>query len=260
MEASQMPRTIEQQIRATYFALRVGAAAIAFVFPLLLWGGGKVAGFTLRDSMSAYYWATPDQLCPCGENPDHSCKKQGNEVDIALIPSRREKTFEPGTMRSWFVGLLFATGALLYVNQGHSRKEDWALNLAGLLAVGIALFPMPWDCHYHSFSPHGFCAVSFFLCIAFVSAICSRNTLVLIRDAKVRAKYRRTYIALAIAMIASPITAYIFNFVTSQRSPVYWAELFGIYAFAAYWCVKTKEMSGPDIKRIIAEKHEQAVI
>jgi hypothetical protein len=110
-----MPRTIEQQIRSPYFALRVGAATIAFIFPLLLWGGGTVAGFGLRDSMSAYYWATPDQLCPCGENPDHSCKKQGSEVDIALTPSLREKALEPGTIRSWFVGLLFATGALLYV-------------------------------------------------------------------------------------------------------------------------------------------------
>jgi hypothetical membrane protein len=255
-----MARTIEQQIRATYFALRAGAAAIAFVFPLLLWGGGKLAGFTLRESMSAYYWATPDQLCPCGENTDHTCKKKGSEVDLSLTPSPREKALEPGTMRSWFVGLLFATGALLYVNQGHSRKEDWALNLAGLLAVGIALFPMSWDCYHHSLSPHGFCAVSFFLCIAFVSAICSRDTLALIKDPKVRAKYRKAYQGLAIAMIASPIAAYIFNFVTSQRSPVYWAELFGIYAFAAYWCVKTKEMSGPDIKRIIAEKYEQAEI
>ena len=255
-----MPRTIEQQINATYFALRLGAAAIAFVFPLLLWGGGRIAGFTLRDSMSAYYWATPAQLCPCGETPDHSCNREGSEVDMALTPSPREKTLQPGTMRSWFVGLLFAIGTLLYVNQGHSRKEDLALNLAGLLAVGVALFPMPWDCYHHSFSPHGFCAVSFFLCIAFVSAICSRDTLVLIKDPKVRAKYQKTYIGLAIAMIVSPIAAYGFNFITSQRSPVYWAELFGIYAFAGYWCVKTKEMSGPDIKRIIAERHEQAVI
>jgi hypothetical membrane protein len=259
-EARQMPRTIEQQIRATYFALRAGAAVIAFVFPLLLWGGGKVAGFSLRDFMSAYYWAAPDQPSPCGENPDHSCKKQGSEVDIALTPSPREKTLEPGTMRNWFVGLLFATGALLYVNQGHSRKEDWALNLAGLLAIGIALFPMTWDCHSHSFSPHGFCAISFFLCIAFVYAVCSRDTLVLFKDPKVRTKYQRTYLGLAIAMILAPIAAYIFNFVTSQHSPVYWAELFGIYAFAAYWSVKTKEMSRSDIRKIIAEQHEQAVI
>lgn len=134
-----MPRTIEQQIKATYFALRVGAAAIAFIFPLLLWVGGRIAGFTLRDSMSAYYWTTRDQLCPCGENSDHSCTKKGSEVDLALTPSPREKALEPGTMRNWFVGLLFAIGTILYVNQGHSRKEDFALTLAGLLAVGIAL-------------------------------------------------------------------------------------------------------------------------
>ena len=163
-------------------------------------------------------------------------------------------------MRNWFVGLLFAIGTLLFVNQGHSRKEDLALNLAGLLAIGIALFPMRWDCFHHSFSPHGFCAVTFFLCIAFVSAICSRDTLALIKDPKVRARYLRTYNGLAMIMVLSPIAAYAFNFITAQRSPVYWAELFGIYAFAVYWCVKTKEMSVPDIKRLIAEKHEQAAI
>jgi len=255
-----MPRTIEEQVKATYFALRIGAACIGFVFLLLLWGGGKLAGFALRDSMSAYYWATPTQLCPCAENADHSCKKLGSEVDMSVASPPEQKTLEPGIMRNWFVGLLFATGALLFVNQGHSRKEDLVLNLAGLLAVGIALVPMPWDCYRHPFSLHGFCAVSFFVCIAFVSAICSRDTLDLIRDPKVRARYRKTYLGLAVLMLVSPIAAYVFNFITSQRSPVYWAELFGIYAFAGYWCVKTKEMSGPDINRIITEKHEQAVI
>src|SRR6516162_3715528 len=191
-----MPRTIQQQIKATYFALRVGAAVIAFAFPLLLWIGGKVAGFTLRDSMSAYYWATPEQLCPCGENPDHSCRKQGSEVSTNVTPSPQEKVLKPGTMRNWFVGILFAVGALLYINQGHSSEEDWALNLAGVLAIGIAMFPMPWDCYRHPFSPHGFCAIAFFFCIAFVAAICSRDTLVLIRDPKVRARYRKAYVSL----------------------------------------------------------------
>jgi hypothetical membrane protein len=254
-----MPRTIEQQIKNTYFALRIGAAVIAFAFPLLLWGGGKLAGFTLRDSMSAYYWATPAQLCACGGSQGPSCQAKGSEAVVALT-TPGALTFQPGTMRSWFVGLLFAIGTLLYVNQGHSRKEDWALNLAGLLAVGIALFPMRWDCYTHSFSPHGFCAISFFICIAFVSAICSRDTLALIKDANVRARYRRTYIGLAIVMVVSPIAAYGFNFVTSQHSAVFWAELFGIYAFAAYWCVKTKEMSGPDIKKAMAANHEQAAV
>jgi hypothetical membrane protein len=255
-----MPRTIEQQIKATYFALRIGAAVIAFAFPVLLWIGGKIAGFPLRESMSAYYWANPAQACPCRENPDYSCQKRGSRADFSLISSMRQNSLEPGTMRNWFVGLLFAIGTLLHVNQGHSRKEDLALSLAGLLAVGIAVFPMSWDCYHHSFSPHGFCAISFFVCIAFVSAICSRDTLVLIKDPKVRGQYRKTYIGLSIVMVASPIAAYAFSFVTAQHSPVFWAELFGIYAFAGYWCVKTKEMSGPDIKRIIAKEHERAII
>jgi hypothetical membrane protein len=255
-----MSRTIDQQIKSTYFALRVGAAAIGFALPLLLWGGGKVAGITLRDSMSAYYWATPAQPCPCGENPDHSCITNGSEVNLSFTPSMKEKSLVPGTMRNLFVGLLFAIGTLLYVNQGHSRKEDVALNFAGLLALGVALFPMPWNCYHHSFSLHGFCAVCFFLCIAFVSAICSRDTLALIQDPKVRARYRNTYVILSLAMIASPIAAYAFNFITLQHSYVFWAELFGIYAFAAYWCVKTKEMSGPDIKRILAQKRDQPAL
>jgi hypothetical protein len=119
---------------------------------------------------------------------------------------------------------------------------------------------MPWDCKRHSFSLHGLCAVSFFLCIAFASAICSGDTLILIKDPKVRTRYQKIYVALAIAMILSPIAVYAFNLVTSQRSPVFCSELFGIYAFAGYWCVKTKEMSGPDIKRIMAEFHGQAAV
>ena len=34
----------------------------------------------------------------------------------------------------------------------------------------------------------------------------------------------------------------------------------GIWAFAAYWLVKTKEMLGPDIEKLIAEKGVKAVI
>ena len=44
-----------------------------------------------------------------------------------------------GVMRNEFVGILFAVGALLFAYQGYSRFEDCALNLAGVLALGIAL-------------------------------------------------------------------------------------------------------------------------
>ena len=42
-----------------------------------------------------------------------------------------------------FVGLLFAIGACLYLYRGFSTRENIALNLAGILAFGVAVFPTP---------------------------------------------------------------------------------------------------------------------
>jgi len=247
-----MPRTIEQQIHATYKSLRVGAAVIAIVFPILLYFGGKHAGFCLRDSMSAYYWANPTQNCPCVDQsgkciattsaPNTDCNSPVQPVHLA------------GTMRNWFVGFLFAIGAILYINKGHSDSENIALNIAGILAWGIALFPMPWDCCKHLWTIHGICAIGFFVAIAWVAVFCAPNTLVLIKDARVRALYHRVYTGLAIVMVLSPLIAYIFNLIASLHSYTFFAEVFGIYAFAGYWITKTIEMSGPDIEKKTIER------
>lgn len=79
--------------------------------------------------------------------------------------------------------------------------------------------------------------------IAYVCAFCSESTLVLITEPALRSRYRVTYRALAIVMVASPATSYIFNLITAQDSYIYWAELFGIYSFAVYWVIKIREVS-----------------
>jgi hypothetical protein len=151
-----MPRSIERQIKDTYFSLRVGVAVIAFLLPPLLWVGGKIAGFPLRASMSAYYYATPEHPLP----PVGPCAK----ADAAGATSADPGTLPAGTMRNWLVGLLFAVGAILYVYKGYTTRENIALNVAGLLAVGIALFPMPWTCGPSPrFTMHG-TARSYSLC------------------------------------------------------------------------------------------------
>jgi len=246
-----MPRTIEQQIHATYRSLRVGAAAIAIVFPILLYVGGKAAGFDLRDSMSAYYWANPAQKCPCVD-PAGTCLKKADRANTGN--NEQPKVALAGTMRNWFVGFLFTIGVILYVNKGHSDSENIALNIAGILAWGIAVFPMPWDCQKHLWSVHGSCAIGFFLAIAWVAAFCPRNTLILIKNLKVRARYQRLYTAFAIVMALSPLIALVFNSVTALDSYAFFAEFFGIYAFAGYWIVKTIEMSGPDIEKLTMER------
>src|ERR1043166_5802622 len=105
-----MTKDLGQYITKTYFALRAGLAVIAFAFPVVLWLGGHFfAGIDLQKSMSDYYHA------------NH------------------------GALRDLFVGTLSGTGVILFLYQGVTRLEDYALNLAGLFALGIAMFPTASD-------------------------------------------------------------------------------------------------------------------
>lgn len=251
-----MPRPIAEQIQGTYFRLRFTVAIIGLLFPVILYFGGKMNHFGLRGSMSAYYWATQNAQCPCGDDPEHSgkCKKieknSAEETSCLALPA----VTEAGSMRSYFVGFLFAVGAILFANKGYSRREDIFLNIAGVSAWVIALFPMPWT---GKLAPlywvHGTAAIIFFLAIASVAAFCSHATVELINDSAQRKLYMRAYRFLAVLMIASPIVAYILNaHILRKDNAIYWVELCGIWAFAAYWIVKGIEMSGPDTEKKVA--------
>jgi hypothetical protein len=205
-------KSLEEHMLGTYFSLRIGITIIGIAFIVLLTVGGKFyAGLPLQDSLSAYYHAS---------NGDKS-------------------------MRDWFVGILFAVGISLYFYKGYSDQENYALNLAGFLAIGVAIFPMEWNCGAScgKYSIHGFCAVLFFLCIAFVSVKCANQTLGLIPIIRIRRRYKRMYRALSIAMLLSPIAAFIVNAIFRQYSAiVLYIEVFGIIAFVSYWITKSFEM------------------
>jgi hypothetical protein len=217
---------LEEHIRGTYFGLRVGLVVMAFLFPIVLWGGGRFGyGLPLQGSMSAYYHAN---MGP----PDLSGQ---------------------GAMRNWFVGVLFAVGACLYLYKGFSKTENVTLNSAGIFAVGIALFPMPWPEGQGggNFSLHGFCAVTFFLCIAFVCLRCAHDTLRLIQDPQAKRRFTHAYHVIGIVMIASPAIAVVLT-VLVRRFEAYsfWVEVSGIYAFAAYWLTKSREMRLTEAERL----------
>lgn len=214
---------LETQVAATYRTLRHGIAALAFAFPCVLGLGGCVVGhLPLADSMSAYYHAS---------DSDHPESGPAGG----------------GVMRNEFVGVLFAVAALLIAYKGYSRFEDQALNLAGILAAGIALIPMKWPGSDSPVTPHGACAMSFFLCIAYVCIFRAGDTLSLIKNTETRQTYRRRYRRLGLAMVLLPTLASIVSAVAHWRWLVFLVEASGIYVFATYWAVKSQEAFLTDV-------------
>lgn len=200
----------------TYYGLRVGLAAIGISLPLLLLLAGLLLhGTWLEPSISRYYH-TPDR-------------------------------FGAFITRDIFVGGLMAVGACLYLYKGFSDKENVALNFAGAFAALVALLPPghPQRDSGAIATLHGIAAVSFFLCIAYVSLWRSRDTLELLPEQE-RPVFARRYTATGIALVVSPLVAVVLSFVlepASQfRTAIYFVETLAIWAFAAYWMTKTREM------------------
>ncbi len=209
---------LQKHMLATYTSLRYGVAVIAFAFPLILWIGGNIQGIPLADSMSAYY----------------------HEVNNGK------------SMRNWFVGILFAIGIVVYLYKGYSHKENYALNFAGVFAIGIAIFPMEWKCgdDCSPISVHGVAAVSFFLCIAYVCLFRAADTLQLVEDEARRKKYLTFYRLCGVGMILSPVTAVVLSFVFDQPTAfTFYIELAGIFAFASYWLAKSREIAHTNSER-----------
>lgn len=217
---------LQRHMAGTYFALRIGMGALAAALPVLLWLGGRLLDREpLRCSMSAYYYSP--------------------------------------AMRDTFVGSLVAIGVFLYLYKGFSRQENWALNLAGALAVGIAMRPTTPRCDEGTgmFTVHGTFALLFFLSIAYVCLFRASDTLSLVRDTRRARRLRAVYRALGALMIVSPAIAAAVGAVlrpgSSQSSVLFFVETFAVLTFAAYWLAKSREMSATDAERLALERKLQ---
>ena len=215
------PDHLQQHFLSTYFNLRIGIAVIALCFPFILWVGGTIQQIGIQDSMSAYYHATNDGR----------------------------------SMRDLFVGILFAIGVFLYLYKGYSTKENVLLNMAGIFAIGIALFPMEWGCgdECKKVSVHGVSAISLFVSIALVSIFCASDTLHYLKNEKLEARFRRGYYTLGVCMVLSPLAAFLLAVVFRKlQGYTFIAEATGIAVFAIYWAVKSLELSKSKIERMEA--------
>jgi hypothetical protein len=209
------PSEIQGHMLGTYHSVRLGVSALGLVLALSLLGPW-VDGLPLRGSMSAYYYSP---------------------------------------MRNVFVGVLVATGALLYLYKGFSSAENLTLNLAGLLAVGVAWLPTAAEGTERNAVgfAHLACAVVFFLCIGYVSVFRAGDTLSLIKDPTKAKRLQRLYRVLGAGMVASPLFALLASALLdprgNNRSIVFYIEAAGVVMFAVYWLAKSREMreTGADV-------------
>lgn len=203
---------LQKHILSTYVTLRIGIAVLALMFPSTLVFGGFSMDIPLQNSMSAYYHAIVN---------NHS-------------------------MRDFFVGILFAIGVFLYLYKGYSKQEDYALNLAGASAIGVALIPMQWNCGdvCSSISLHGICAFMLFIGVAYVCIWCASDTLDELKNKAQEQRYRKIYLLLGIGMILAPVIAWLLTVIFKKfYAYTYIAEAVGIVIFAIYWIVKSGELA-----------------
>jgi hypothetical protein len=153
-------------------------------------------------------------------------------------------------MRNVFVGVLWAIGAFLFLYKGYSRREDIALNIAGVAAVMIAAFPMDWPAHEGVAQSliaktHFASAAIFFLSIAYVCVFCAKETLIMVQDANVRRRLERIYTALGGWMIATPVLIFLLHTLLWRPGESYMVlliEIAGVWVFSSFWLVKSYEI------------------
>jgi len=221
-----MQKNISKHITQTYVNLRVGMAILAFSLPAILFIVSLITGEKLEPSISAYYF-TP--------------------------------------MRDLFVGAIVAVGACLYLYKGFSDKENIALNIAGVFAIGVAFIPtcipdslfitneacdqgvrgvLKWI--------HRVCAFCFFLPVAYVCSSRGKDTVELIEDEKVRKKYLKLYRFIGPMMIVLPAVSALYFCFKNSASTIFYVETVAIWVFAVFWLTKVMELKH---HKILPELH-----
>lgn len=225
------PTQLQKYMLETYFWLRIGLGTLALAFPPLLVVIGWSKEISVQNSLSAYYFA--------------------------FAPPTSDLRVFPG--RVVFVGILFALGFFLLLYRGFSKTEGWALNLAGLSALVIALFPMHTpdycqNCGSNTYAYiHGIAATALFVLIAFDAWACTDQTLGKLPPAE-QQWFRWCYSVLASIMVIAPILILAMHFLFGiDNKWILAIEWIGIWTFGVYWFLKTYELSLSGAEKLALE-------
>lgn len=146
-------------------------------------------------------------------------------------------------MRDVFVGALCAVALFLFFYTGYNKWDDWAGNLGGLFALGVAWFPttksgpVEWAGQVHLI-----CALLFFVILASFSLFLFTKTVKGKRPRGSKKKRNLIYIICGIIMLACLIIILVYKILqkenTHETSIVYWGETVALVAFGVSWLTK----------------------
>jgi len=248
LRSSFAPGPISEHVLATYGSLRKGLCVFAFLFPFLLVGVGCALDVPIQRSLSAYYFAFPENG-PCISFP----------------------------MRTLFTGVLCAICVSLYLYQGFTALENWLLNAAALSGLGVAFIPKGVDPQLlqacavlqpiadgEGWRPylHFGSAGLMFMCLAVVAWKCAGATLSYL-PAEHKGKeegFRRRYKIIAGCMVGVLAVSLALQALDWPYT-VLVGEAGGIWVFAWYWFEKTRELalSHAELKAVRDEEPPQAL-
>ncbi|WP_138380430.1 DUF998 domain-containing protein [Luteithermobacter gelatinilyticus] len=155
-------------------------------------------------------------------------------------------------MRDVFVGIMCAIGVFLFSYRGYERKDDLAGDLAGLFAIGIALFPTkpsPADlvtAQQQVISQiHTLFTALFFLTLAYFCLRLFIKTTPDMPPTPEKLMRNRIYRICGYTILASILLIALYLFVLNGEKkpftalkPVFWFETLAVLAFGLSWLVK----------------------
>ncbi|MFI9379900.1 DUF998 domain-containing protein [Kutzneria sp. NPDC052558] len=210
---SPTTRSPQDTLVHSYLYLRRAIGFIGIGLPaVLIIGKLLIQGGGLQDSISSYFWTD---------------------------------------MRGVFVGSMCAAGAFLLSYRGYEPVDDIAGNVAGIAAIGLALFPTAPDNPDATASVIGVVhlvfAAFFFLTIAFFAIVLFRRTSEM-GPTERKLQRNRLYLTCGLVIIgcllAIAVVGRFFADATAGLHPELWLETIAVMAFGLAWLTKGEAILG----------------
>ena len=149
-------------------------------------------------------------------------------------------------VRGVLVGSLCAIGVFLFAYRGYDNWDNVLTNLAGVFAIGVALFPtapVNPSAHARDISyVHLTCAALLFAALAVISFwLFTRTDPAMGRTKQKKIRdliYRGCGIVIALCLALVPIESLVIGAPIQGIRPLFWLEAIAVVAFGISWLVK----------------------